>query len=83
MASIEERVKEIIAENLGVDSDKVTEDASFVDDLDADSLDQVELILALEEEFDCTIPEEEASKITTVGEAINYVNKHLEKGGGA
>ncbi len=82
MASIEERVKEIIAENLGVDSDKVTEEASFVDDLDADSLDQVELILALEEEFDCTIPEEEASKITTVGEAINYINKHLEKGGG-
>ena len=82
MASIEERVKEIIAENLGVDSEKVKEEASFVDDLDADSLDQVELILALEEEFDCTIPEEEASKITTVGEAIGYVNKHLEKGGG-
>ena len=82
MASIEERGKEIIAENLGVDSEKVIAEASFVDDLDADSLDQVELILALEEEFDCTIPEEEASKITTVGEAIGYVNKHLEKGGG-
>ncbi len=82
MASIEERVKEIIAENLGVDSEKVKEEASFVDDLDADSLDQVELILALEEEFDCTIPEEDASKITTVGEAVGYINKHLEKGGG-
>lgn len=82
MASIEERVKEIIAENLGVDSEKVKQEASFVDDLDADSLDQVELILALEEEFDCTIPEEDASKITTVGEAIGYINKHLEKGGG-
>jgi acyl carrier protein len=81
MASIEERVKEIIAENLGVDGEKVNEDASFVDDLDADSLDQVELILALEEEFDCTIPEEEASKITTVGEAISYINQHLEKKG--
>ncbi|MEE9554761.1 MAG: acyl carrier protein [candidate division Zixibacteria bacterium] len=82
MASIEERVKEIIAENLGVDSEKVKEEASFVDDLDADSLDQVELILALEEEFDCTIPEEEASKITTVGEAVGYINKHVAKGGG-
>lgn len=79
MASIEERVKEIIAENLGVDAEKVVEDASFVDDLDADSLDQVELILALEEEFDCTIPEDEASKITTVGEAIKYINSHLDK----
>ncbi len=79
MASIEERVREIITENLGVDADKVKPEASFVDDLDADSLDQVELILALEEEFDCTIPEEEASKITTVGEAMEYINKHLEK----
>jgi len=79
MASIEERVREIIAENLGVDSEKVVAEASFVDDLDADSLDQVELILALEEEFDCTIPEEEASRITTVGEAIEYINKHQEK----
>lgn len=79
MASIEERVKEIISENLGVDADKVKPDASFVDDLDADSLDQVELILALEEEFDCSIPEEEASKITTVGEAIEYINKYCEK----
>ncbi len=78
--SVEEKVKEIIAENLGVDTEKVIPEASFVDDLDADSLDQVELILALEEAFDCTIPEEEASKITTVGEAINYINKSQEKG---
>ena len=78
--SVEEKVKEIIDENLGVDTEKVIPEASFVDDLDADSLDQVELILALEEAFDCTIPEEEASKITTVGEAINYINKSQEKG---
>ena len=80
MSSIEEKVKEIIAENLGVDTDKVVPEASFVDDLDAYSLDQVELILALEEAFDCTIPEEEASKITTVGEAMDYIKKSQEKG---
>lgn len=79
MASIEERVKNIIVESLNVDADKVTPDASFVDDLDADSLDQVELILALEEEFDTQIPEDEASKITNVGEAIEYLKKHLEE----
>lgn len=77
MATIEERVKNIIVESLNVDSEKVTPNASFVDDLDADSLDQVELILALEEEFDCQIPEEEASKITTVGEAIDYLKKNV------
>jgi acyl carrier protein len=75
MASVEERVKNIIIESLNVDADKVTPDASFVDDLDADSLDQVELILALEEEFDCQIPEEEAAKITTVGEAVSHLTK--------
>lgn len=78
MASIEERVKNIIVDSLNVDMEKVTPEASFVDDLDADSLDQVELILALEEEFDCQIPEEEASKITNVGEAIGYLTKHVE-----
>jgi len=77
MASIEERVKNVIVESLNVDPAKVSPDASFVDDLDADSLDQVELILALEEEFDCQIPEEEASKITNVGEAIEYLKKHV------
>jgi acyl carrier protein len=75
MASIEERVKNVIIDSLSVDAEKVTADASFVDDLDADSLDQVELILALEEEFGCQIPEEDASKITTVGEAIDYLKK--------
>jgi acyl carrier protein len=79
MATIEERVKNIIVESLNVDSDKVTPEASFVDDLDADSLDQVELILALEEEFDTQIPEDEASKITTVGEAIGYLKKHVDE----
>jgi acyl carrier protein len=78
MASIEERVKNVIVDSLSVDAEKVTPDASFVDDLDADSLDQVELILALEEEFDCQIPEEEASKITTVGEAIEYLKKNVK-----
>ena len=77
MATIEERVKNIIVESLNVDADKVTPEASFVDDLDADSLDQVELILALEEELDCQIPEEEAAKITNVGEAIGYLKKHI------
>ena len=77
MASIEERVKNTIVESLNVDADKVTPDAGFVDDLDADSLDQVELILALEEEFDIQIPEEEAAKITKVGEAIDYLEKHV------
>jgi len=79
MASIEERVKNVIVESLSVDAEKVTPDASFVDDLDADSLDQVELILALEEEFSCQIPEEEASKITTVGEAIEYLKKNVKE----
>jgi acyl carrier protein len=78
MASIEERVKNVIVDSLSVDAEKVTPDASFVDDLDADSLDQVELILALEEEFDCQIPEEDASKITTVGEAIDYLKKNVK-----
>jgi acyl carrier protein len=77
MASIEEKVKNVIVDSLNVDADKVTPDASFVDDLDADSLDQVELILALEEEFDTQIPEEEAAKITTVGEAIEYLKKNI------
>ncbi len=79
MASIEERVKNVIIDSLSVDAEKVTPDASFVDDLDADSLDQVELILALEEEFKCQIPEEDASKITTVGEAIEYLKKMVKE----
>ena len=76
MSSIEERVKKIIIEQLGVSEDEVAEDASFVDDLGADSLDTVELVMALEEEFGCEIPDEEAENITTVKQAIAYVNKN-------
>ena len=76
MSSIEERVKKIIVEQLGVSDDEVSEDASFVDDLGADSLDTVELVMALEEEFECEIPDEEAEKITTVKQAMDYVNKN-------
>ncbi|RXJ74903.1 acyl carrier protein [Veronia nyctiphanis] len=74
MSNIEERVKKIIVEQLGVDDAEVKNEASFVDDLGADSLDTVELVMALEEEFDTEIPDEEAEKITTVQAAIDYVN---------
>ena len=77
MSDTEERVKKIIVEQLGVSADEVTEGASFVDDLGADSLDTVELVMALEEEFECEIPDEEAENITTVKQAIDYVNNHL------
>ncbi len=76
MSSIDERVKKIIVEQLGVNESEVTTSASFVDDLGADSLDTVELVMALEEEFDCEIPDEEAEKITTVQQAVDYVNAH-------
>ena len=76
MSNIEERVKKIIVEQLGVGEDEVLEDASFVDDLGADSLDTVELVMALEEEFECEIPDEEAENITTVKQAIAYVSLH-------
>jgi acyl carrier protein len=76
MSNIEERVKKIVAEQLGV-KDDFANDASFVDDLGADSLDTVELVMALEEEFECEIPDEEAEKITTVQLAIDYINKNL------
>ena len=75
MSSIEEQVKSIVAEQLGVKEDEVTNDASFVDDLGADSLDTVELVMALEEEFDTEIPDEEAEKITTVQQAIDYIKE--------
>ena len=75
---MEDRVKEIIVEQLGVDADQVTTDASFVDDLGADSLDTVELVMALEEEFDIEIPDEDAEKIGTVKDAIHYLNEHKE-----
>jgi len=75
MSSIEERVKKIVIEQLGVNEDQVVNSASFVDDLGADSLDTVELVMALEEEFETEIPDEEAENITTVQQAIDYVNK--------
>ena len=75
MSNIEERVKKIVAEQLGV-KDEIANDASFVDDLGADSLDTVELVMALEEEFECEIPDDEAEKITTVQQAIDYVVKN-------
>ncbi len=76
MSSIEERVQKIVVEQLGVKEEEVTKDASFVDDLGADSLDTVELVMALEEEFETEIPDEDAEKITTVAEAVNYINAH-------
>jgi acyl carrier protein len=76
--TVETQVKEIIVENLGVDNEKVTEDASFVEDLGADSLDTVELVMAFEEEFDIEIPDEDAEKLTTVGEAIAYLKGKTE-----
>lgn len=76
MSTIEERVKKIVAEQLGVKAEDVTNTASFVEDLGADSLDTVELVMALEEEFETEIPDEEAEKITTVQAAIDYVTAH-------
>lgn len=76
MSSIEKRVKEIVAEQLGVDESQVTNEASFMDDLGADSLDTVELVMALEEEFDIEISDENAEKIQTVQDAIDYITEH-------
>ena len=73
MSSVEDQVRGIIAEQLGVKADEIKDDASFVDDLGADSLDTVELVMALEEEFETEIPDEEAEKITTVQQAIDYI----------
>jgi acyl carrier protein len=78
MSTIEERVKKIIIEQLGVKEEDVKSEASFVDDLGADSLDTVELVMALEEEFDTEIPDEEAEKITTVKAAVDYILSHQE-----
>jgi len=74
--AVEERVKSIIVEQLGVDEDEVTLEASFTDDLGADSLDIVELVMAFEEEFGIEIPDEEAEKITTVQQAVDYIKAH-------
>ena len=77
--TIEKRVKDIIVEQLGVNADQVTPEAKFIEDLGADSLDTVELVMALEEEFETEIPDEDAEKITTVQQAIDYVNSHAKK----
>ena len=77
MSNIEDRVSKIVAEQLGVKEEEVKAEASFVDDLGADSLDTVELVMALEEEFETEIPDEEAEKITTVQLAIDYINTNL------
>ena len=77
MASVAERVIDIVAEQLGVDREKVQPETSFVNDLGADSLDTVELVMELEEEFDITIPDEDAEQIQTVGQAIEYIEKHI------
>ncbi len=76
MAAVEERVKQIIVEQLGVDEGEVTANASFVDDLGADSLDTVELVMAFEEAFEIEIPDEQAEKIRTVKDAVDYINAH-------
>lgn len=79
MSDVTQRVKDIIVEQLGVNPDEVTPDASFIEDLGADSLDTVELVMALEEEFDAEIPDEDAENLKTVGEAIKYIEEHCQK----
>ena len=79
MEPVADRVKKIIVDQLGVEEELVTAEASFVDDLGADSLDTVELVMALEEEFGIEIPDEDAEKITRVKEAVDYIEKHAEK----
>ena len=79
MSSVEERVKKIVAEQLSVSAEQVTGEASFVDDLGADSLDTVELVMALEEEFEIDIPDEVAEKIMTVQDAIDHIKAHLNQ----
>ena len=74
-----EKVKKIIAEQLSLEEDEITMDSSFIDDLGADSLDIVELVMALEEEFDLEIPDEDAEKIGTVADAVNYIKEHIEE----
>ena len=76
MSDISERVKKIVIEHLGVDEEKVTETSSFIDDLGADSLDTVELVMAFEEEFSCEIPDDSAEKIVTVKDAITYIEEN-------
>src|SRR5208282_4035534 len=80
MAAVDEKVKQIIVEQLGVDEGEVTQNASFVDDLGADSLDTVELVMAFEEAFEIEIPDEDAEKIRTVQDAVDYIGKHAKGG---
>jgi acyl carrier protein len=80
MASVADKVKEIVVQQLGVSPDQVTPEAKFIEDLGADSLDQVELVMALEEEFGADIPDEDAEKLTTVGDAIRYIEGHNQQG---
>jgi acyl carrier protein len=80
MAQVDEKVKQIIVEQLGVDEAEVTSNASFVDDLGAESLDTVELVMAFEEAFDIEIPDEEAEKIRTVQDAVDYISKNAKVG---
>ncbi|NQT37660.1 MAG: acyl carrier protein [Planctomycetes bacterium] len=82
MASVEERVVDIVAEQLGVGKDQITRDTSFVNDLGADSLDTVELVMELEEEFDINIPDDAAEKIQTVGQAVGHIEKVIEEKNG-
>ena len=79
MDSIEQRVKKIVAEQLGVNEADIKNESAFVDDLGADSLDTVELVMALEDEFECEIPDEEAEKIQSVGQAVDYIKAHMKK----
>ena len=79
MAKVEEKVKDIIVEELGVEREKLTTEASFMEDLGADSLDTVELVMAFEKEFDIDIPDEEAEKLRTVGDAMSYLHEKIGK----
>lgn len=79
MSTIQDRVKKIVSEQLGVKEDEVSNDSRFVDDLGADSLDTVELVMALEEEFETEIPDEQAEKIETVQDAIDYIKSHIDE----
>ena len=79
MSETAERVKKIVVEHLGVEAEKVTEEASFIDDLGADSLDIVELVMTIEKAFDIEIPDEDAEKITTVADAVDYIKEHVRR----
>jgi acyl carrier protein len=79
MSNVEEKVKDIIVEELGVEREKLTSEASFMEDLGADSLDTVELVMAFEKEFDIDIPDEDAEKLRTVGDAMNYLHEKIGK----